>query len=64
MIQQSDCEHSVIESMDDGFRCSECTMPVVLHTKTGRVVTPAELERWATEAEQGTHVNPRKGRTL
>ena len=49
----ADCEHHVITHDNRGFFCETCGEPVTLKTKTGKTISPADIERWVAEAEAG-----------
>jgi hypothetical protein len=58
----TDCEHHVITHDNMGFFCETCGAAVTLKSKTGKTITPADIDRWVTEAEQGYDINPKKGK--
>jgi len=47
----SACEHLAIHHDEHGIWCSDCGAAVVLRTKSGHVVTPDDLDRWISEAD-------------
>jgi hypothetical protein len=52
-VSESPCEHALIKTVGDQFICEDCGEPVVLKTKSSIIITPADIERWVTEAERG-----------
>ena len=53
------CQHTLVKTVDEGFRCMDCNAVVVQRTKTGKVVTPADISQWVEEAERGFTICPR-----
>lgn len=51
------CSHTLITVIDGTHHCADCGEPIHLRTATGKIVTPAEVEQWAAEAERGYDVS-------
>jgi hypothetical protein len=47
------CQHTFVAVIDGEHRCGDCGDPVELRTKTGKILTPTDVEDLADEAERG-----------
>jgi hypothetical protein len=47
------CPHEsiTIDQEHNRFTCVWCKEPVVMRTKAGQIITPAQIDKWVLEAE-------------